>query len=356
MYHIENLISMNLIMRNLVTVSILLMLSACTSCARSERRVPEVGSVMNIMFYNSENLFDTVDNPDKNDDEFLPSSARRWTNKRYWNKLNNMCKVIAAVDEENAPEIVGLCEVENDSVLYDLTCRTQLKTLGYDYVVTDSPDERGINVALLYKKDFFKMLSYESLPVDLRPAGGSATRDILHVTGRMVNGDTLDLYVCHWPSRIGGVEESEPRRRIAAEVALNSIRKVFEKRRKPYVVLMGDLNEGSDDPAVRKTLKAHRLAEGEQLDDRELVTMMDGQTGSYRYEGAWDTYDQFVVSASLLNELGCTGVDAVEICRLDFVLEEDKKYGGEKPFRTYNGYRYQNGYSDHLPINLWLHY
>lgn len=347
---------MNQIMKNFVTMSILLALSACTSCAKSERKTYVSGSVMNVMFYNSENLFDTVDNPDKNDDEFLPSSARRWTTRRYWNKLNNMCKVIAAVDEENAPEMVGLCEVENDSVLYDLTRRTQLKSLGYDYVVTDSPDERGINVALLYKKSYFRLLSYESLPVNIRPAGGSATRDILHVTGRITNGDTLDLYVCHWPSRIGGVEESEPRRQIAAGVALNSILRVFEERRKPYVILMGDLNEGADDPAVRQTLRARRLTEGAELPDRELVTMMDGQTGSYRYEGAWDTYDQFVVSASLLNELGCTGIEDVETCRLEFVLEEDKKYGGEKPFRTYNGYRYQNGYSDHLPINLWLHF
>lgn len=347
---------MNQIMKNVLAVSILLALSACTSCAKSERRVPVTGSVMNVMFYNSENLFDTVDNPDKNDDEFLPDAARRWTTKRYWNKLNNLCKVIAAVDEENAPEIIGLCEVENDSVLYDLTRRTQLKSLGYDFVVTDSPDERGINVALLYKRSFFRLIEYESLPVDIRPAGGSATRDILHVTGRITNGDTLDLYVCHWPSRIGGVEESEPRRHIAAGVARESIEKVFAERRKPYVILMGDLNEGADDPAVRETLKAHRYAEGEKLADREMVTVMDGQTGSYRYEGAWDTYDQFVVSASLLNELGCTGIDAVETCRLDFVLEEDKKYGGVKPLRTYNGYRYQNGYSDHLPINLWLRY
>lgn len=339
----------------LIALVSLSLLSSCVSCEASER-VPADAGVINVMSYNAENLFDIFDNPQKNDDEFTPNGERRWTSRRYWNKLANLSRVVVAVDEDNAPEIIGLCEVENDSVLNDLTNRSPLRTIGYSYVITDSPDERGINVALLYKARMFRYIAHESIRVSLKPAGGSPTRDILHVTGMVPSGDTVDLYVCHWPSRIGGVEESEPRRRIAAEVALNSIRKVFEKRRKPYVVLMGDLNEGSDDPAVRKTLKAHRLAEGEQLDDRELVTMMDGQTGSYRYEGAWDTYDQFVVSASLLNELGCTGVDAVEICRLDFVLEEDKKYGGEKPFRTYNGYRYQNGYSDHLPINLWLHY
>ncbi len=314
-------------------------------------------NIMNVMFYNTENLFDTSDNPLKDDDEFTPEGARRWTNRRYWSKLTNLSRVIAAVDEDNAPEIIGLCEVENDSVLADLTGRAVLKRLGYDYVVTDSPDRRGINVALLYKKNYFRLVGWETLPVDLTPVGGTPTRDILHVTGRILNGDTLDIYVCHWPSRVGGVEESEPRRRIAAGVVLESVRKVNDSRRKPYVVIMGDLNEGADDSAVRQTLSAHRYSEGENLPDSSLVTAMDAlSAGSYKYEGEWDCYDQFVVSASMLNGRGCTEISAVRICRLDFLLEDDKKYGGKKPLRTYNGYRYQNGFSDHLPIALDLSY
>ena len=331
----------------------LLAVSACASCAQDA--VSLYGSRMSVMFYNSENLFDTFDDPDKNDDEFTPDGDRRWTNRRYWNKLENLSRVIVAVDEEQAPAVIGLCEVENDIVLNDLTTRSPLKNLGYEYLVTHSPDLRGINTALLYRRELFRPVAHESLTVDIRRLGGSPTRDILHVTGRIPNGDTLDIYVCHWPSRIGGVEESEPRRQTAAAVALKSIRQVFREREKPYVILMGDLNEGAWDPAIRQTLGVMPLEDAAVLPDTSLVTMMeDVSTGSYRYEGEWDTYDQFVVTASLLNGLGCTEIADCRICALDFVLEEDKKYGGEKPFRTYNGYRYQNGFSDHLPVVLWL--
>ena len=314
-------------------------------------------TTVNVMFYNSENLFDTSDNPDKDDDEFTPEGARRWTNKRYWSKLTNLSRVVTATDEDNSPEIVGLCEVENDTVLYDLTRRSVLKNVGYDYVITDSPDARGINVALLYKKDYFRLISSESLRVNLWPVGGGTTRDVLHVTGRIQTGDTLDIYVCHWPSRIGGVEESEPRRMAAAEVVMGSVRNVCQERTKPYVIIMGDLNEGSGDRAVRETLNAHSWRDREILPDSALVAVMDGiESGSYRYEGEWDTYDQFVVSASFLNGRGCTEICDRRICGYSFLLTDDEKYGGKKPLRTYNGYRYQNGFSDHLPIVLDLCY
>lgn len=310
-------------------------------------------NIMNVMSYNAENLFDTVDNPEKNDDEFTPAGDRRWTQKRYWSKLSNLSRVIVAMDEDNAPELVGLCEVENDSVMYDLTRRSSLKNIGYDYEITHSPDERGINVALLYKKTFFRKTGSEELHVDLGEVGGGCTRNVLHVTGRIQNGDTLDVYVCHWPSRIGGEEESEPRRKAAAAVVRASVDSVFAMREKPYVIIMGDLNEGPDDPAVRETLCAHPFEEGKELSDRTLVTVVDNiEPGSYRYEGEWDTYDQFVVSASFLNERGCTLISGVRVGDFDFLLTEDNKYGKEKPLRTYNGYRYQNGFSDHLPVAL----
>ena len=320
----------------------------CLSCSGKPQRNDQV---INVMFYNTENLFDINDNPDKDDDEFTPDGARRWTEKRYWNKLTNLSRVLVAVDEADAPEIVGLCEVENDSVLRDLTTRSVLKSIGYRYVVTDSPDIRGINVALLYKSSWMRLIASESLRVDLSDAGGKKTRDILHVTGRISSGDTLDIYVCHWPSRIGGIEASEPFRRIAAQVAMTSVRNVLLRRAKPYIILMGDLNEGCSDPAVRMTMGSRPLYTGASLPDDRLVTLMDGQAGgSYRYEGRWELYDQFVVSASFLNGHGNLRIDNIRICSLNFLLEDDVRYGGRKPLRTYNGYRYQNGFSDHLPI------
>ena len=308
---------------------------------------------MTVMFCNSENLFDPEDDPLKDDDSYTPGGDYHWTRTRYWDKLDAISKVIVAADEEQAPALVGLCEVENDNVLKDLTARSALKNAGYRYVMTDSPDRRGIDVALLYRRSFFRLLGYESLSVNLKKYGGGATRDILHATGVLENLDTLDIYVCHWPSRLNGTEQTEPFRMCAASVVRESVDSIFRVRRKPYVIIMGDLNEGPDDPSVRVGLKAHPYSRGYSLDDRELVTVMDPfEDGSYKYEGLWDKYDQFIVSASLLNGLGCTGMLDACILRLPFLLADDDNYGGVKPFRTYNGRRYQGGYSDHLPVKM----
>ena len=309
------------------------------------------------MFCNTENLFDPEDDPLKDDDAYTPDGDYHWTRSRYWNKLDAISKVVVAADEEQAPALVGLSEVENATVMTDLTSRSALREVGYRYVMTDSPDRRGIDVALMYRNSFFHLLGYESLRVNLRPYGGGATRDILHVTGVLENLDTLDVYVCHWPSRYGGVEETEQLRMCAAGVVRASVDSLFRVRRKPYVIIMGDLNDGPDDAAVRKGLGAHPFASGVNLDDRQLLTVMDAMDdGSYKYQGEWDKYDQFVVSASLVNGLGCTEMLGAEIMRPAFLLTDDDSYGGVKPFRTFNGRRYQGGYSDHLPVKMGIGY
>ena len=308
---------------------------------------------MTVMFCNAENLFDPEDDPLKDDDAYTPDGDYRWTRSWYWDKLDAISKVIVAADEEQAPALVGLSEVENETALTDLTARAALREVGYRFVMTDSPDRRGIDVALLYRRNYFKLIGQESLRVNLKPYGGSATRDILHVTGMLENLDTLDVYVCHWPSRYNGTEQTEPFRMCAARVVRASVDSLFKVRRKPYVIIMGDLNEGPDDPAVRDGLKTHSYASGRNLEDRELVTVMDPMDdGSYKYQGIWDKYDQFIVSASLLNGLGCTEMTDADILRLPFLLSDDDAYGGVKPFRTYNGRRYQGGYSDHLPVKI----
>ena len=308
---------------------------------------------MTVMFYNTENLFDIEDDPLKDDDAFTPDGDYRWTRPRYWNKLDAISKVIVAADEDMAPALVGLCEVENETVLTDLTSRSALRQAGYRFVMTDSPDRRGIDVALLYRRSFFRILEHESLRVNLAAYGGGATRDILHVTGILENLDTLDIYVCHWPSRSGGTAETEQRRICAAKVVRSSVDSILSVRCKPYVILMGDLNDGPDAVALREGLKAHPFSKGSGLADGELVTVMDKlDEQSYKYQGEWDTYDQFVVSASMLNGRGCTELLGAEVMDLPFLLADDDNYGGVKPFRTYNGRRYQGGYSDHLPVKI----
>lgn len=336
---------MKIIMKRLFLFLIVCTLFHLTSCSQHDG--------ITVMFYNTENLFDPEDDPLKEDDDFTPDGDYRWTQKRYWEKLDALSKVIVAADDDMAPVLVGLCEVENGTVLNDLTARSALRDAGYRFVITDSPDRRGIDVALLYRRSFFMLIAQESLRVNLYPYGGGATRDILHVTGRLEDGDTIDVYVCHWPSRNGGVEETEPRRISAAQVVRKSVDSVFSTRRKPYVIIMGDLNDGPSATALRDGLKAHPYSRGARMEDRELVTVMDPlDQGSYKYQGQWGKYDQFVVSASLLNGKGCTRVLGAEVMRLPFILTDDDSYGGDKPLRTYNGRRYQGGYSDHLPVKL----
>lgn len=310
-----------------------------------------------VMFYNTENLFDTVDDPDKDDDEYTPVGSRHWTRNRYWTKIGNLCKVIAAADEDTAPDIIGLCEVENDSVMVDFTKRSPLRHLEYRYVMTESADVRGIDVAFLYRRSSFALISHESVRIDLTPLSFRPTRDILHVTGRLPDNDTVDFYVCHWPSRSGGVEETEPLRMRAAQAVRQSVDSVLRIRHKPYIVIMGDLNGGCDSPSIRNGLRTESAQSKNEISDTDLVAMMEGvEEGSYRYEGRWDSYDHFIVSGSFLNGTGCTGVTGVKVFSSGFMLQDDEKYGGHKPMRTYNGYRYQEGYSDHLPIILYLDY
>lgn len=312
---------------------------------------------LTVMFYNTENAFDTVDDPDKSDEEYTPDGDRRWTEGRYWQKIQKMVKVIAAVDSYNGPDLIGMCEVENGKVLEDLTQRGSLKSMGYQYVITDSPDRRGIDVALIYKRGSFQLISHESITVSLKPHSSSPTRDILHVTGRIPTLDTIDIYVCHWPSRIGGERETEPLRQIAASTLLDNIEKVYATRRSPYILIMGDLNEGPDGYAVRKTLGAIAPGNSRRVSSTALLTTMDHQPGgSYRYQGEWDKYDQFIISGSFVNDTGDLRAVRPRIENHDFLLEDDKEFGGKKPFRTYNGYKYQNGYSDHLPISIRISY
>ena len=289
-----------------------------------------------VMFWNVENLFDIKDEPRKSDEEFLPDAIRHWNSFRYHDKLKKLAKTIVASGDERVPDLVGLCEVENDSCLYDLTRRSPLREAGYRYVMTDSPDERGIDVALLYQRGSFKLLGKRSIRIPHEQVRRAPTRDILHVTGRILSGDTADVFVCHFPSRGGGQAKTEPYRLLAAKVLRHTVDSLKQVRQHPYLIIMGDFNDSPSDKSLRKVL----CGKG------DLVNLMKGmKDGTYRYRGEWGIYDQFIVSANVpVKRKG------VQILRHPFLLEEDEKYGGDKPFRTYNGMKYVGGYSDHLPV------
>ena len=299
-----------------------------------------LSSFLTLVELNCENLFDTRHDVGKEDTEFLPDGSRHWTSTRYWGKLNRIGQEILSCSE-GLPDLVALVEVENDSVLKDLTCRSLLRNAGYQYLMTESPDQRGVDVALLYQPASFCPLCYDYLEVpplpDMRP-----TRDILYVQGEIISGDTLHVFVVHAPSRFGGEKQTRPNRQVVADQLVEAISHLPAHAK---VVIAGDFNDGANDPALR-FLEDHALTNV----SREAQGS-HGAEGTYRYQGRWESIDHIFVSAALSGH-----VSTAYINDAPFLLEEDKKYGGVKPFRTFNGLRYQRGFSDHLPLVVRFQY
>lgn len=299
-------------------------------------------TVFTVVELNCENLFDTVDNSLKQDEEFLPASSHHWTPYRYWRKLNRIGQEILSCGvldtDEVIPDIVALTEVENDSVVRDLTKRSLLRQAGYDYIVTDSPDQRGINVALLYSPFSFRLLNSRSIRIP-RLRGFRPTRDILYASGEVVTGDTLHVFVLHAPSRSDGERATRPYRLHVArqlDMAIDSLRAVAMH---PKIIIAGDFNDYTKDASIQ-FLMAENF-----VDVSDGVSGSHGAKGTYRYHGDWGSLDHIL----------CDGWMAAHLveCHINdapFLLEQDKKYGGVKPWRTYLGPRYLGGFSDHLPL------
>ena len=287
---------------------------------------------------NCENLFDYQDDEGKDDSEYLPEATRHWTKKRYWQKLNNISQSLLSCSEEGIPDLIALCEVENDSVLHDLTKRSLLRNAGYEYIMTSSPDLRGIDVALLYSPFSFKPVKSSFLRVD--PISGMRpTRDILYVSGQVISGDTLHVFVVHFPSRFGGERYSRPFRKVVADrlcLSLDSIQRLNPDAR---ILIAGDFNDPHDSPAL-KQIYSHNI----QNLTKEAHGI-HGVKGTYRYQGEWGSIDHILSSHTLYNK-----VDTAFVHSPLFLLEEEKLYGGYRPRRTYIGMRHQSGYSDHLPL------
>ena len=328
-----------------------------------------------VMFYNVENLFDTKDDPLKNDDDFLPDGFMRWTPRKYREKLRDITRVITAVGEMQSPALVGLCEVENDSVLFDLTRESPLRAQEYKYIITRSPDERGINVALLYQRHQFKLLEFNEYEIRFNRPDQRPTRNILHAVGELVNGDTLDVLVCHFPSRSGGERETEPARIQSATLLKEKTDSIISVRTRPYCIIMGDFNDPPGSRSLLGTLQANKAWEQKRRkvsEEHEVPQKREApyeanalynlffdyakerECGTYKYQGRWEVIDQFIVSGSLLTEENSVHVKGLKayIFDADFLLENDDKYYGKKPFRTSSGPRYLGGFSDHLPVYM----
>ena len=312
-----------------------------------------------VIFYNVENFFDIFPDSIANDSEFLPGGMRGWNATRYRQKQANIAKVITAIGGWNTPALVGLCEVESRRALWDLTRNSPLKSLGYRFIHHESPDARGIDVALLYHPFQFFPISDKAIPINF-PNSDRTTRDILYVSGTTFSDDTLHVFVTHFPSRWGGELESEDRRIFKASVLRASVDSLFAIYANPNILIMGDFNDYPTNRSMLETLKAHPISS--EISTRELYNLTyhlhEQGKGTHKHQGEWGMLDQIVVSGNLLNPTNSffTLQQDVRVFEADFLLEVDENFLGKRPFRTYIGMRYHGGFSDHLPlvVDFWF--
>ena len=308
---------------------------------------------LRLMFYNVENFFDTEDDPTTNDNDFTPGGSMHWTLSRYIEKRDNIFRVIAHVGEWDPPALVGLCEIENRKVLDDLAKNTPLAKYPYEIVHKESPDLRGIDVALFYRSDYLKCVARQFIRVRFAD-NRRRTRDILYATFCTARGDTLHVFVGHFPSRTGGVRQSEPGRILAASLIRQKVDSVFSRNSLSKIVVTGDLNDTPMDKSLTSGLLALNdtaLAKPSALFNLSVYKMKES-TGTIKYQGKWSVYDQIIVSGGLLRGTLRTDVSRCHIFRADYLFEPDNRYQGLKPFRTYIGWKYNKGFSDHLPVYL----
>ncbi len=315
-----------------------------------------------IVSYNVENLFDYENDTLTADDEFTPRGTRAWNYEKYQRKLARIAKVIAAIGGGQPPFLVGLCEIENEKVLTDLTRRSPLKMMNYSFVHFNSPDRRGIDTGLLYQRTLFRPFHSEPIAVRFPENPTSTTRDILYVAGTFLGSDTLHVFVCHFPSRLGGELESEHKRCAAAATLKAKADSISVASSNAKIVIMGDFNDYPHNRSLREVLNA-QTPDSANLTSNGLYNLMtrfadEPNMGTHKHQSEWGVLDHIIVSGALLlseNQLATTA-EGAEIFRPDFLLENDEKHLNQKPFRTYVGFRYNNGFSDHLPIFLNLKY
>ncbi|MFT6716929.1 MAG: putative extracellular nuclease [Saprospiraceae bacterium] len=333
-------------MYKLILIAILLLPSCLFTQQEkvSSKNEKHDGPVDEVLFYNVENLFDTEIDSTRTYNEFSPDSKKKWDKYKFKKKINEIAKCITAATEDGA-EFIGLAEIENELVLQKLISHPLLFPYHYEIMHFESRDVRGIDVALLYKSKTMDLLSFKKVVIQKKRR---PTRDILIVVGiHKQSKDTLAFFVNHWSSRWGGKKKSEKSRVLAAVTLQYQMDSLRKKCPSCKIIAMGDFNDSPKDSSINKV-----------LDNINYVNLFKDSTqtyGSLKYKRKWQVFDQFVVSKNLLENTGVT-VNNVTIFSPSWLLENDKKYGGQKPFRTYYGPRYHGGISDHLPVVLRLKY
>lgn len=307
-------------------------------------------------FYNLENLFDTENDPTKNDEQFLPEGDYQWTPERYQKKLENMSSVICLIGKEYGGFVVlGVSEVENKRVLDDLVATDNLKPLNLGVCHHDSPDRRGVDVAFLYSKDRFQIIGTNYFPVKTEDPN-FITRDHFLMTGIVDGTDTVHFIVMHWPSKLGGEKRSMPKRAAAAQTARHIADSILATNINANIIFMGDFNDNPTAKSLKEYLKPKNKVKEVEKGDlfNPMWWMFQEGIGTYAYHDTWDVIDQIVISSNLVNPVSNTyKFVSAKVFRKNFMLSQTGSYIGY-PFRTYAAGSYQGGYSDHFPVYIIL--
>ena len=336
--------------------------------------IRHIDSLM-IVSYNVENLFDTIHDERINDVEFTPEGAKHWTSHRYHRKLQHISQTISRVGGQIWPSLITLVEVENAGVIEDLLHLYGLWGKGYRYVITNSPDPRGIDVAMLYRITDLELLSKSEYAVDFTNAPYKKSRNVLECKFCLPNNDTLYAYGVHFPSRREGVGKSEPFRCDVARLIRDRINHLYTSlsskgRLNTHFIVMGDFNEESDEKAIKEVLSALDVLPKDSVsclnDYSHLYSLMSPKIepwakrnhplGSYFFHHQWQQLDHFIISHSLLKSNSLTQYQAGSAYNFmaPFLVSEHSSLQDSFPFRTYGGNFYMGGYSDHFPIRMLL--
>lgn len=303
-------------------------------------------------FYNVENLFDTIDDQYTIDEQFLPNSEKLWNSEKYTTKLNQLAKVISSMDVD-LPIFLGLAEVENKNVILDLLSTEKLRGNNYDVVHEESPDQRGIDLGFIYRKEYFNYISHEAIEVRIEEEEDFFTRDILYIKGELQGEDTIHVFLNHWSSRREGAQETEYRRVRSAAILRAKIDELLAQDEMAKIIVMGDFNDYPNNISLTQTLRAK---DNRKFNKGDLYNMAYGleqdNQGTYNYKGDWGMLDQLIISRGVFKADKGVKITAkdVNVLKLKWMLYTDPVYGDEKPSKSYGGPEYYGGYSDHLPI------
>ncbi len=340
-------------MRHLLFFPLALLCTTLMAQNKEQRFAP-----MCIGWYNVENLYDTIDSPDTDDAEWLPTAAKQWNQERYHIKLQHLARVISELGREIHPDGVaclGMCEIENKQVLEDLVKEPALASRGYRIVHHDGPDRRGVDAAFLYNPKYFKLLNYRTYPLTDPQDTSFRTREQLVVTG-VLDGDTLSCVMAHWPSRRGGEKRSQPKRVLAAQLGRHIVDSLMARSPDARIVYMGDLNDDPVDYSLKRafgTTEDRNAASAAKFFNPMLPLYQKG-IGSLAWSDSWNLFDQFLLSPALAqNNRQHYHYYGARVFNQPYLAQQDGNFKGY-PFRIYVGDNFTGGYSDHFPVFLIL--